>query len=204
MTAGYQTRNQEQFYNETGLTCREFDILQNVSKRYTYKSLVKGYCLLGHDKNGQKNHPLYTTWKGMVQRCYYPKHSQFHYYGGKGVRVCFRWLNSFANFAEDMGMRPMGTTIDRIDSRGWYCPDNCKWSTAKEQNANKGIRKNNKYLQGTYPRDGKWRAKIGLDYKQIILGTFNTEIEAHTEYLKKFKEIHGYIPEAINQLGVSI
>ncbi len=71
--------------------------------------------------------PEYETWRGMKARCYNPRHKAFSYYGGRGVRVCERWLQ-FENFLADMGPRPgPGYSIDRVDSRLGYEPGNCRW-----------------------------------------------------------------------------
>lgn len=68
----------------------------------------------------------------MKQRCSNPKNKNFSYYGARGVRVCERWL-SFDHFLDDMGERPAGLTLDRIDNDGDYEPGNCQWSTPKAQ-----------------------------------------------------------------------
>jgi hypothetical protein len=68
----------------------------------------------------------------MRQRCYNPKNEKFQYYGGKGIRVCFRW-ERFENFLVDMGPRPPGMSLDRIDPNGHYEPRNCRWATHKQQ-----------------------------------------------------------------------
>lgn len=73
------------------------------------------------------------SWYSMKLRCHTPSHPDFKYYGGKGVKVCDRWLESFDNFLEDMGERPPGKTLDRIDSALDYTPDNCRWATSMEQ-----------------------------------------------------------------------
>ena len=80
----------------------------------------------------------YNSWAGMKQRCYYIKHNHYNHYGGRGIKVCERWLNSFENFLSDMGRKPGPEySIDRIDVNGDYEPSNCKWSTPSEQNKNK-------------------------------------------------------------------
>ncbi len=82
-----------------------------------------------------KPHPLYGAWAGMIGRCHNSNHSSFSQYGARGIVVCERW-RTFSNFLQDMGERPTGHTLDRIDSTGPYAPDNCRWATPKEQRAN--------------------------------------------------------------------
>lgn len=89
---------------------------------------------LTHDK---RNHPLYSVWLGMRARCHNPKNIKFHDYGGRGIAVCRQWDN-FQNFYDDMfpTWQPK-LTLDRINNNGNYEPDNCKWSTQKEQARNR-------------------------------------------------------------------
>lgn len=86
--------------------------------------------------NELTNTPTYISWKQMKQRCLNPNTPDYKNYGGRGVTICDKWIK-FAGFYEDMGERPDGLTLDRIDNNGSYCKENCKWSTRAEQNRNK-------------------------------------------------------------------
>lgn len=80
--------------------------------------------------------PTYNSWRAMRNRCANPKHPRFDCYGGRGITVSDDW-NVFHNFLADMGERPEGTTIDRINVNGHYTNDNCRWATPEQQRANK-------------------------------------------------------------------
>jgi len=80
--------------------------------------------------------PTYTSWSGMQSRCHCPGDQAFELYGARGIRVCERWRASFEAFIEDMGLRPGGLSLDRIDSDGNYEPGNCRWTTAAIQRSN--------------------------------------------------------------------
>jgi hypothetical protein len=89
----------------------------------------------GHATGGKVS-AEYRCWQAIKNRCLNPKVPQYPDYGGRGIKVCERWQESFENFLADVGYRPPGGSIDRIDPNGNYEPGNVKWSTAKEQNRN--------------------------------------------------------------------
>lgn len=113
---------------------------------------------LQHGMSGTKIH---RRWRSMIQRCRDPNNNRWKYYGGKGIKVCERWLK-FENFLADMGEAPSGMTIDRIDSAGNYEPSNCRWSSYTEQNRH---RSNTIFITAfgqTKPR-GEWCQEFNID-----------------------------------------
>lgn len=84
--------------------------------------------------------PEYQSWSSMIQRCTNNTRVSWKYYGGKGITVCDSWLYNFEAFLEDMGVRPEGMTLDRIDGDKGYLPENCRWATKKEQSTNRSKR----------------------------------------------------------------
>lgn len=89
----------------------------------------------GYSRKGNI-HPLYVTWVKMRKRCNNEKDKDYHSYGARGIKVCARWEESFVNFLEDMGDRPKGHSLDRVDNDLGYSKENCKWSTPTEQSRN--------------------------------------------------------------------
>lgn len=98
--------------------------------------------------HGRTDTRLHLTWRGILARCLNPNGNSYKHYGGRGITVCERWM-SFENFLADMGEKPEGKSIERIDVNGNYEPANCKWASPQEQGFNR--RGNKQYLV-----DGEW------------------------------------------------
>ena len=103
----------------------------------------------------------YSSWVSMKSRCCNPNNTDWHHYGGRGVKVCERWLNSFEAFLEDMGETLKGMSIDRIDNDGDYSPENCRWATLAEQCNN---RRTNHIIEanGKAQNIAQWAKELGV------------------------------------------
>ena len=108
----------------------------------------------------------YNIWAGIISRCENPNVKAYPRYGGRGIRVCTRWRDSFPLFVYDMGRCPDGLTIERIKLHLGYSPENCRWATYREQNNN---RKDNRRwtFKGETLTMAEWARKLGIKYGTI-------------------------------------
>lgn len=113
----------------------------------------------GYRPKGKWN-PTYKSWQLMRSRCHNQRDIRYTNYGGRGIRVCQRW-DSFENFLADMGERPLGMTLDRINRNGDYEPSNCRWATALEQQNNRSTNRRIAF-GGTELTLTQWARAIGI------------------------------------------
>lgn len=140
--------------------------LRNLSSGNTKScGCVRGESRRTHGMSGSRE---YRIWIHMKSRCYNESDSRFYTHGGRGIKVCDRWLHSFDNFLEDMGLAPSGQhSIERLDNNGDYRPENCTWADFKEQANNK---RTNWYIthNGETKTIKQWSEVYGVGYQTLL------------------------------------
>jgi hypothetical protein len=148
--------------------------------------------------HGKSKNPLYRTYHAMIQRCYNPRNSKFHLYGGNGVSVCDRWLepapNGFLNFLEDMGSKPTGTSLNRINGSKIYSKETCSWDSLTVQAFDQLLTKPtiSGHVGIVANKEGTYSARISYKREIILLGTFKTLDEALLKRKEAEIEYYGF------------
>ena len=174
------------------------------------KVVCKGFCMKHYCENkyGRKTkerrnrtgnvakHPeMWWTLNNAKQRCNNPDHPFYKYYGAIGIKVCDRWSgkDGLKNFIEDMGERPDGFSLDRIDVDGNYCPENCRWADKVTQSLNRHVKKKYSNYRGVTfdKKGGRWMAYLCVNKKNHTRAAsseeeaFRKRLELEAEVLDK-------------------
>lgn len=117
----------------------------------------------GMAKHGMTNSLEYSSWRAMLTRCGFKNYHAYNRYGGRGIKVCDRWLKNFENFYADMGKKPSPkSTLDRIDNDGDYSPENCRWADVSTQSINRSTNRVISF-RGKTQRITQWADELGVN-----------------------------------------
>lgn len=144
-----------------------------------------------HGHTAIKRTTEYLAWENMKRRCLNKAHPRYKDYGGRGIDVCERWINSFSNFYHDMGPKPgKRYSLDRIDNNSGYCKQNCKWSLLSIQQTNR--RRKNRFVGVHFHAySKKYFASITKNKKTYRLGYFADPIDAAKAYNEANLKLNG-------------
>lgn len=151
--------------------CMEHENRVNNMKNNHVKNRISVSSDYFEQHGANYKNPLYIIWKGLMARCYNAKNTAYRNYGGRGIKVCDRWLKAnhgFENFVKDMGERPgKEYSIDRIDVNGDYTPENCRWATRIQQ-ANNTRKNNHVWWKGREMTPHEVSVELGLYYGTVL------------------------------------
>lgn len=167
-----------------GIKVREHRFYPKGFCQYHYlKMRSSGDSKIGElrQNHGKSYSKEYNSWHAMLQRCTNKNNTQYHLYGGRGIKVCDEWYK-FINFYKDMGEKPTANhSLDRIDFNGDYEPANCRWADRFTQSINKRVQSRNKLgVKGVYldQHTNKYMAYIGLEGSNKVIGRYDSLEEA--------------------------